>query len=144
MFVTRVAQIVLVALLMGGATHAAIVSKDTLLSSLYILLGAYVIILLFGAGIYEKRKQGVEPNRHDSVLMLVSLIGYALFLIVPLSGKQSISNWTVDATILLLNTPLLGFTLKILAFFFVIAIIWYGLMVIPALLTYFIAIRKSF
>lgn len=104
------------------------------------IVGAFVLLMGFASNAYEQRKQArMDYDYHlmsqierdswfDLVLMFGSLILFVLILFIPTISVNPLNEWLFKVIMWAYELPVIGWLIGIGGVFFMISIVWYGLL----------------
>lgn len=104
------------------------------------IVGAFVLFMGFASNAYEQRKQArMSYDYHlmaqierdswfDVILMFGSLVLFVLILFIPTISTNSLNEWLFDIVWWAYELPIIGWLIGIGGVFFMLSIIWYGLL----------------
>ncbi|MCX6763306.1 MAG: DnaJ domain-containing protein [Candidatus Moranbacteria bacterium] len=110
------------------------------------LVGAFVLFMGFAQNIYEQRKQAsinydyalmeqiARNEKYDLVITFGSIFLYALILFFPTVGINPINGLILKIIQWIYEFPIIGFLIGIGGFFFMLSFIWYGIIMLLALI----------
>jgi hypothetical protein len=111
----------------------------------YPIVAAFVLFMGFASGSYEQQKQARIDNDWqmmqriqeeawlDPILMIGSVVLFVLSLFVPALVNNGLTFWLFDVIIWIYEIPVIGWILGIIGFFFMLSMIFYGTVVLLAL-----------
>lgn len=106
----------------------------------YPLIGIFVIYMGFASNAYEQQKQArqnmdyqlmkqlSQNSTFEMILTLGSVFLYILALFMPAISFNPLNKWLFDIIMWAFDLPIIGWIIGIGGIFFMVNIIWYGLL----------------
>lgn len=104
------------------------------------LIGVFVIYMGFASNAYEQQKQAQasmdyqlmrqlsQNSTFEMILTISSIVLYILILFIPAISSNFLNEWLFNVIMWAFNLPIIGWVIGIGGVFFMLSIMWYGLL----------------